>query len=66
MAPCLHEENIFGEVVGITDWQSSRLAPLFEHAGQSCFLDYEGPSLIGIERPRFPENVAQLDSVAWR
>ena len=66
----LHVENIFvnpdkpTEVVGIIDWQSTELAPLFEHARQPYFLDYKGPSTTGLERPRLPENLAQLDPAA--
>lgn len=76
-SPCLwhsdlHAENIFVDpenptkVVGIIDWQSTELAPLFEHARQPFFLDYEGPSVVGLERPRLPEDLAQLDPPAQR
>jgi hypothetical protein len=27
---------------------------------QPFFLDYEGPPVIGLERPKFPENLDQL------
>ncbi|KAL9098523.1 MAG: hypothetical protein Q9163_005834 [Psora crenata] len=66
----LHVENIFvdpenpTEVIGIIDWQSAELAPLFEHARQPYFLDYDGPPILGLERPRMPENLAQLDPAA--
>lgn len=66
--PDLHAENIFvhperpSEVLGIIDWQSSELLPLFDHARQPYFLDYDGPSLTGLEPPPFPENFDQLDS----
>ncbi|KAL8840496.1 MAG: hypothetical protein Q9176_003822 [Flavoplaca citrina] len=68
----LHVENIFvdpdkpTEVVGIIDWQSTELAPLFEHARQPYFLDYKGPLTTGLERPRLPENLAQLDPAAQK
>ena len=54
------------KVVGIIDWQSTELAPLFEHARQPYFLDYEGPPVVGLERPRLPDNLAQLDPPAQR
>lgn len=68
----LHVENIFvdpqnpTEVIGITDWQSAELAPLFEHARQPYFLDDDGPPTFGLERPRLPENLAQLDPAAQK
>ena len=63
----LHKENIFvnpdkpTEVVGIIDWQSTELKPLFEQACLPYFLKYDGPPTIGLERPRLLENLAQLD-----
>ncbi|MDI1490441.1 MAG: hypothetical protein OHK93_001644 [Ramalina farinacea] len=63
----LHIENIFvasknhTQIIGIIDWQSTELAPLFEHARLPCFLDYDGPPTVGLERPRLPDNLAQLD-----
>ena len=68
----LHVEYIFvnpedpTEVVGIIDWQSTELAPLFYHARQPYFLDYDGPPTLGLERSRLPENLAQLDPAAQR
>lgn len=68
--PDLHCENIFvdpenpTEVVGIIDWQSVEVAPLYNHARQPFFLDYEGPPTVGLERPCLPENLAQLDPAA--
>ena len=68
----LHVENIFvdsdkpTEVVGIIDWQSAELAPLFEHVRQPYFPDYEGPPIMGLERPRLPENLAQLNPAAQK
>ena len=68
----LHGENIFVDpkdptkVVGIIDWQSTELAPLFFHARQPHFLDYDGPPILGLERPRLPQNLAQLDPAAQR
>lgn len=66
--PDLHAENIFvhperpSEILGIIDWQSSELLPLFDHAHQPYFLDYDGPPFTGLEPPPFPENFDQLDS----
>ena len=66
----LHVENIFvapenpTQITGIIDWQSAEIAPLFEHARQPYFLDYDGPPTVGLERPCLPENLAQLDSAA--
>lgn len=62
----LHSENIFvnpdkpSEILGIIDWQSTQILPLYEVARQPFFLDYEGPPVIGLERPNFPENLDQL------
>ena len=52
------------KVIGIIDWQSAELAPLFQHARQPYFLDYDGPPIFGLERPRLPENLAQLAPAA--
>ncbi|KAI9840004.1 MAG: hypothetical protein M1819_000196 [Sarea resinae] len=66
--PDLHSENIFvhperpSEVLGIIDWQSSELLPLFDHARQPYFLDYDGPPVTGLGPPAVPENFDQLDS----
>lgn len=65
--PDLHAENIFvhperpWEVLGIIDWQSSELLPLFDHARQPYFLDYDGPPSRGLDPPVFPENFNELD-----
>lgn len=65
--PDLHAENIFvqperpSEVLGIIDWQSSELLPLFDHARQPYFLDYDGPQSTGLDPPAFPENFDELD-----
>ena len=68
----LHIENIFvdsknpTEVIGIIDWHSVKLVPLFEHARQPYFLDYDGPPTFGLERPRLPENLQQFDPAAQK
>ncbi|KAL8787607.1 MAG: hypothetical protein Q9195_007695 [Heterodermia aff. obscurata] len=71
-SPCLwhgdlHDENIFvnpdkpTEVVGITDWQSTELKPLFEHARLPYLMKYDGPPTRGLERPSLPHDLAELD-----
>jgi hypothetical protein len=63
----LHAENIFvnpenpTEIVGIIDWQSIALVPLFENASHPALLDYDGPPLNGLERPEEPKDLGQLD-----
>lgn len=63
----LHVANIFvnpskpTEIVGLIDWQSTELAPLYYHARQPYIIDYDGPSVHGLERPCLPQNIAQLD-----
>jgi hypothetical protein len=63
----LHTGNIFvnpnnyTEVVGIIDWQATELAPLFSQIRQPYFLDHDGPTVRGLERPRRPDNFAELD-----
>lgn len=49
------------EVVGIIDWQSTELAPLFYHARQPHLLDYDGPPIEGLERPHLPKNMESLN-----
>lgn len=64
----LHAGNIFVDpanttrVVGLIDWQSTELAPLYFQARQPHFIDHEGPVMHGLERPILPENFAQLDA----
>ena len=63
----LHGENIFvnpnkpAEVVGIIDWQSVSLEPLFTRNQQPYFLDHEGTPTKGLECPPYPENLDQMD-----
>jgi len=62
-----HAENIFVDpknpekIVGIIDWQSIEIAPLFEYARQPGFLDHSGPSIEGFERPKMPSNLDSLN-----
>ncbi|KAF7167827.1 hypothetical protein CNMCM6106_003243 [Aspergillus hiratsukae] len=58
----LHTENIFvnpddpSEIYGFIDWQSTELAPLYDHTLEPCFLHYDGPSMDELfERPRFKD-----------
>ncbi|KAL4746589.1 hypothetical protein BDW72DRAFT_207203 [Aspergillus terricola var. indicus] len=66
--PDLHAENIFvhperpAEVLGIIDWQSTELLPLFDHARLPYFLDYDGPPPTGIDPPAFPDDFGKLDT----
>jgi hypothetical protein len=63
----LHTENIFvnpddpTQIVGILDWQSSSLSPLYENTAPPALLEYEGPLLKGIERPEPPKYNDELD-----
>jgi len=63
----LHLANIFvnpskpTEIVGIIDWQSTELSPLYFQARQPHFIDYVGPVLFGLERPRKPTDAEMLD-----
>lgn len=64
--PDLHTENIYVDpndptrIVGLIDWQSADLLPLFDHARQPYILDYDGPQLKGLERPKLAENHKDL------
>jgi hypothetical protein len=55
-----HNENIFvrendpSELVAIIDWQSTKAAPLFDHTLALEFLDPDGTSPTGMERPPVP------------
>ncbi|KAK5113994.1 hypothetical protein LTR62_003117 [Meristemomyces frigidus] len=63
----LHEENIFVDaddpttITAIIDWQSTCIAPLFDHTMAPGFLDYEGPAMQGMERPEPPELPEAMD-----
>lgn len=49
------------EIVGFTDWQSAEAAPLYFQARQPHLVDYVGPPVRGLERPRLQADSAQLD-----
>jgi hypothetical protein len=52
------------EIVGLIDWQSTGLSPLYCHARQPHIIDYDGPPVYGLERPRPPKDIEQLDANA--
>ncbi|KAH9871022.1 hypothetical protein J1614_006596 [Plenodomus biglobosus] len=68
----LHVANIFVDsneptkVVGLIDWQSTEIAPLYFQARQPHIIDYNGPPVIGLERPKRPENMESLTDSAKR
>jgi hypothetical protein len=55
----LHEENIFVDpqkptkILGIIDWQSVDLLPLFDHNLDPAFVQYSGPKPETLEPPKF-------------
>jgi hypothetical protein len=64
----LHAGNIFvdpanpTQIISLIDWQSTELAPLYFQARQPHFIDHEGPTMHGLERPALPPDFAQLDA----
>ncbi|CCE28838.1 uncharacterized protein CPUR_02527 [Claviceps purpurea 20.1] len=56
----LHVGNIFVDpgnrtrIIGLIDWQSIELSPLYFKARQPCFIDHKGPAMHGIECPEPP------------
>ncbi|KAF2732731.1 phosphotransferase enzyme family protein [Polyplosphaeria fusca] len=66
----LHVANIFvnpsepTEVVGLIDWQSTEISPLYFHARQPQILDYDSPPVSGLERPQLPKDVEKLEASA--
>ena len=68
----LHVANIFvnpskpTEIVGLIDWQSTELAPLYDQARQPNIVDYDGPPVDGLERPCLPTDMARLDPAAQK
>jgi hypothetical protein len=66
----LHVANIFVDpseptkVVGLIDWQSTELSPLYFHARQPHIIDYDGPPVYGLERPQPPSNIEKLEANA--
>lgn len=66
----LHVANIFvnpsrpTEVVGLIDWQSTEISPLYFHARQPHLMDYDGPPVLGLERPQSPKDLEKLEAGA--
>ena len=62
----LHAQNIIMDpenptkVVGILDWQSTSIKPLYQRSSQPAFLDYVGPLLAGVTRPQMPPNIQDM------
>lgn len=62
----LHADNIFvhperpSEIVGLIDWQSVHLTPLFLQARPPAFLDFSGPKPEGLHAFKLPENFSEL------
>ncbi len=48
------------EIVAIIDWQSASLLPLFDHAREPYVLNYDGPEVKGLERPKLAEDYDSL------
>jgi Phosphotransferase enzyme family len=64
----LHLENIFVDptqptkILGVIDWQSVQIAPLFEHRIDPPVLKYDGPDVDGLKRPELPDNYDELSA----
>lgn len=50
--------------MGLIDWHSTELCPLYFQAGRPPFIDYDGPHPYGLERPRAPKYTEQPDANA--
>ena len=66
----LHIANIFVDpskptkIVGLIDWQSTELSPLYFQARQPHIIDYVGPPVNGLERPQPREDLDKLEPSA--
>ena len=64
----LHLENIFVDpnqrtkILGVIDWQSVQIAPLFEHRIEPPVLKYNGPDVESLQRPELPHNCDELSA----
>ena len=64
----LHVADIFvnpskpTEIVGLIDWQSTELSPLYFQARQPHILDYDGLPVSGLERPQPPKDTEKLEA----
>ncbi|KAH7397042.1 kinase-like domain-containing protein [Phaeosphaeria sp. MPI-PUGE-AT-0046c] len=63
----LHLANIIVDpveptkILGLIDWQSTEISPLYFHARQPHFMDYDGPPINGLERPQLREDLDELE-----
>lgn len=63
----LHEENIFVDrknptkILGIIDWQSVDLLPLFDHNLEPAFIQYSGPKPETLEPPELGDTSGMSD-----
>ena len=68
----LHVANIFVDqaeptkIVGLIDWQSTEVAPLYFQAQQPHIIDYDGPTVRGLERPQPPKDLDTFYATAKR
>ncbi|KAL6706296.1 hypothetical protein ACN47E_005586 [Coniothyrium glycines] len=66
----LHLTNILVDpseptkVVGLIDWQSTELSPLYFHARQPYIIDYVGSPIHGLARPQLREDLNKLEPPA--
>ena len=64
--PDFHTENIFvnpenpSEITAILDWSSAEIAPLVVQAKPLEMIEYEGPQVEGLERPKLPADLAAM------
>ncbi|KAE8327124.1 kinase-like domain-containing protein [Aspergillus sergii] len=63
----LNLQNIFVDpkeptrILGVIDWQSVSLSPLFTQATRPAFLEYNGPLPETLDKVRLPENFESLN-----
>ncbi|KAG6061803.1 hypothetical protein E4U32_002807 [Claviceps aff. humidiphila group G2b] len=68
----LHVGNIFVDpgnptrIVGLIDWQSTELSPLYFQVGEPDFIEHEGPQLHGLERPKYSPGYDDLEDNAQK
>ncbi|KAG5991965.1 hypothetical protein E4U52_003181 [Claviceps spartinae] len=66
----LHAGNVLVDpgnrtrIIGLIDWQSTEISPLYFQARQPNFIDYHGPAIRGSERPDLPPDYDQLEGDA--
>ncbi|MCJ1310690.1 hypothetical protein MMC25_004356 [Agyrium rufum] len=62
----LHVANIFvnpkepTEIVGLIDWQSTELSPLYYLARRTYIIDHDGPPVDGLTLPQLPPDMESL------